>query len=447
MKELKSIIILLAGVLLASCMGESYADPDTSESPYGNNELVETHVLTIKELKDKYASVISASSMTEITEDIQIKGYITGNDQQGNIYNEISLQDNTGAVLISINQSGLYGFLPVGQPILVSLKGLMIGGYGQQVKIGGVYTNSKNGSTSIGRMSRYVWNQHYKIMGTPDAGAIEPMEFDKSKMTDASYLNEHCGKLMTIKNVKLKDADGTVVYAPNDGSVTLTANAVNRAFEGINTSNLVLRTSVYADFANTPMPTDEVDITGIFTRFRNTWQILLRSTNDIKPSAKAFFSEPFAESQGSFVIVEAKPLPAELKFVWAFDARYGMKATAYVSGTRYETDSWLVSPKLDMSKLTNATLSFDQAQRYGAGGGVDIHVMYSTTYTDNSPIDLSQWSELKLDQWPDGTNWNFIKSQVALSALIGKSNVHIAFRYTSTTSTAATWEVKNVLIE
>ena len=44
---------------------------------------------------------------------------------------------------------------------------------------------------------------------------------------------------------------------------------------------IVVRTSTYADFANDVMPTEAVDITGIFTRFRSTWQILLRSTADI----------------------------------------------------------------------------------------------------------------------------------------------------------------------
>ncbi|MBQ5377577.1 MAG: hypothetical protein IIU48_03540, partial [Prevotella sp.] len=274
MKQLKYFLIALVCTLFASCMGEDYASPNLEGSPYGNNELKETNVLTIQQLKDKYSNVINNSSMEEVTEDIQIKGIITGNDIGGNIYNEVSLQDATGALLVCIAQGGLYGPLPLGQEVLISLKGLMIGGYGQQPEIGGVYTNTKTGAQSIGRMTRYLWNSHYKLIGKADPARAEALmeTFDISQMSNANYLAAHCGKLMKIKGVTLKDADGKKVYAPDDGSVALTANCANRAFAGIDQNSLVLRTSTYADFANTIMPQGEHDIVGIFTRYRNTWQ-------------------------------------------------------------------------------------------------------------------------------------------------------------------------------
>lgn len=284
MKQLKYFLIALVCTLFASCMGEDYASPNLEGSPYGNNELKETNVLTIQQLKDKYSNVINNSSMEEVTEDIQIKGIITGNDIGGNIYNEVSLQDATGALLVCIAQGGLYGPLPLGQEVLISLKGLMIGGYGQQPEIGGVYTNTKTGAQSIGRMTRYLWNSHYKLIGKADPARAEALmeTFDISQMSNANYLAAHCGKLMKIKGVTLKDADGKKVYAPDDGSVALTANCANRAFAGIDQNSLVLRTSTYADFANTIMPQGEHDIVGIFTRYRNTWQILLRTIDDVK---------------------------------------------------------------------------------------------------------------------------------------------------------------------
>ena len=284
MKQLKYFLIALVCTLFASCMGEDYASPNLEGSPYGNNELKETNVLTIQQLKDKYSNVINNSSMEEVTEDIQIKGIITGNDIGGNIYNEVSLQDATGALLVCIAQGGLYGPLPLGQEVLISLKGLMIGGYGQQPEIGGVYTNTKTGAQSIGRMTRYLWNSHYKLIGKADPARAEALmeTFDISQMSNANYLAAHCGKLMKIKGVTLKDADGKKVYAPDDGSVALTANCANRAFSGIDQNSLVLRTSTYADFANTIMPQGEHDIVGIFTRYRNTWQILLRTIDDVK---------------------------------------------------------------------------------------------------------------------------------------------------------------------
>ena len=283
MKELKHIIMVLACTLLASCMGDDYDAPNLNEPPYGNKQLTETNVLTIEQLKAKYNGTIASNGMEEITEDVQIKGWVTGNDIEGNLYNQFALQDETGAIIISVAQGALYGYLPVGQEVLISLKGLKIGGYGNQGQVGGVYTNKKTGQLQVGRLNRYVWERHYKLIGSVQPGKIEPTVFDVSKMSDGQYMAEHCGKLMILKNVRLKEADGKAVFAPNDGSITLTANAANRTLTGISSKKMVVRTSTFADFANQPMPTGSVDITGIFTRYRDTWQILLRSGDDIKP--------------------------------------------------------------------------------------------------------------------------------------------------------------------
>ncbi|MBR4389280.1 MAG: hypothetical protein IKT00_08910 [Prevotella sp.] len=282
MNALKTIAIALSCTLFASCMDSGYDEPNLNESPYGNNALTETNVVSIADLKSMYGNTISGNMMEQITDDIQIKGIVTGNDIQGNIYNEVSIDDGTAAFIICIAQGGLYGYLPVGQEILVSLKDLYIGAYGQQGEIGVPYTNA-SGRTYVSRMSRMLWNQHFKLIGM-GGHSVTPIEFDQSKVKDAQYMADNCGRLMVLKGVEIKDADGTAAFAPDDGSVTLVSNCANRAINGFSTSNLVLRTSSYADFANDPMPTGPVDITGIFTRYNNTWQILLRTVDDIKPA-------------------------------------------------------------------------------------------------------------------------------------------------------------------
>lgn len=455
MKKLSYILFALVCTLFASCMGQDYAAPTLDESPFGNNELKETNVLTIQQLKDKYSNLIYNSAMEEVTEDIQVKGIITGNDIGGNIYNEVALQDATGALLVCIAQGGLYGPLAVGQEVLISLKGLMIGGYGQQPEIGGVYTNSKTGAQSIGRMSRYLWDTHHKLIGKADPQKVEDMieVFDQSQMANANYLAANCGKIMKIKGVTLKDANGKKVFAPDDGSVALSANCANRAFAGIDQNALVLRTNKFADFANTIMPEGEHDIVGIFTRYRNTWQILLRTLDDVREAETeptALFEESFLDperKQGDFEIVNLGGLPEGLTYVWNWDSRYGMKASAFVNSVYYATDSWLISPAIDLSGKNDATLSFAQAWRYGNGVD-DFHIYAGVGVANPSEEEnISRWKELEIDQWPDGTNWNFITSKASLKEFAGKSGVRIAFRYTSTDKAAATWEIQNVSID
>ena len=275
MKHILFYILLLACTIFAACMDNDWDIPGTDGSEYGNQAVTETNLVTIAQLKQKYATVIYNGSYVKFTEPTQIKGVVTGNDIQGNIYNQIAIEDGTGSIIICIAQGGLFGQLQVGREILVELQDLYIGSYGQQPEIGTPYTN-KNGRSYVSRMPRVLWQSHYKMLGIKD---VSPVEFDKSKANSADYMKENCGRLMTIKDVKFQGANGKKVYAADKDKDA--ANSVNRSLQGISSNQLVVRTSTYADFANKPLPQGEVDITGIFTRYNNTWQILIREESDI----------------------------------------------------------------------------------------------------------------------------------------------------------------------
>lgn len=275
-------MVALAALLLTGCMDKEWSEP-TNQKPFGNEQLTEHNIISVKDLKEKYDSYISptTSTLSQITEDIQIKAKVTGNDVGGNIYSEVAVDDGTGVILICVAEGGLFGYLPVGQEILVDLKDLYIGAYGQQAQIGTQYTNAR-GQTYVSRMNRHLWQKHFKLLDFSGAQSVTPELFDTSRINDQDYLKNHSGKLMTIKGVQFKGADGNTVYASKDEKDA--ANCVNRALVGFNDRSLVVRTSTYADFAAQKLPQGKVDITGIFTRFRNTWQILIRSIEDVKPA-------------------------------------------------------------------------------------------------------------------------------------------------------------------
>ena len=159
------------------------------------------------------------------------------------------------------------------------------------------------------------------------------------------------------------------------------------------------------------------------------------------PPPTGIFSETFANGQGDFVI-ENTLLPDELTYVWAHAPSYScMKASAYV-GQPYETESWLVSPYIDLSNVTTATLKFDQAVNYASPQDA-LYVLITTEYVDT--VDGIEWDELQLNAWPTGNSWNFLTSTADLSQYAGQ-RITIAFMYTSTNSASATWEVKNFVV-
>ena len=279
-----SLIIchLSFSVALTSCQ-KDWEDP--MNVPYGNNNISEDNIITIAELKALYPNVFASTDANkQITENIKIRGLVSGNDIGSNLYKQFSLQDETGALIVAVNQSGLSGFLALGQEIIIDLKDLYIGGYRKQPEIGQPY----NGS-SIGRMNKDLFQKHFRIVGTPDPSKLTPIEFDEKMNKD-----ENCGKLVVIKNVTFTDANGTNTFAPGDGSATVVGGCVNRNIK-INDqkSNVVIRTSTYARFAALELPYDNVNkkpkrcnITGIATRYasgsNDTWQILIRQESDIE---------------------------------------------------------------------------------------------------------------------------------------------------------------------
>ena len=155
------------------------------------------------------------------------------------------------------------------------------------------------------------------------------------------------------------------------------------------------------------------------------------------------FSETFASGQGAFTIQDVV-LPSGLSYVWQHAPSYScMKASAYVSGQNYASESWLVSPAISLTGVNAATLKFEQAVNYASPQGA-LSVMVSTNYTGD--VTTATWTTLALNEWPAGNNWTFVNSTADLTPFVGQS-VTIAFKYTSTSSASATWEVKNFVVE
>lgn len=279
MKKIHYIFIALACSLFTACMDGDWDEPSYDNgAPFGNNELTEDGLTTIAELKTQFKSAIDGGSYAQITNDVKIKATVTGNDLGGNIYKQLFVEDATGAICIAINQSGLNGFMAEGQEILISLKDLYIGGYGRMAQIGTPYNN--NGRMQIGRMAQYVWANHFKVVN-PKAELITPQPVDFN--TVKGSIDANAGKLVVLKGVIFANANGKKRLV--DG-VQAGGNYYNQSISGM--SNVVVRTSSYADFAAMVMPYDTInkkpipcDIVGIAGRFNNDWQILIRKTSDI----------------------------------------------------------------------------------------------------------------------------------------------------------------------
>ena len=161
------------------------------------------------------------------------------------------------------------------------------------------------------------------------------------------------------------------------------------------------------------------------------------STPD-KVEAKGLpFEETFASGLGEFT--KEEQLPEGLTYVWSHDATHKYaKASAYVSGTRYEQTSYLVSPVLDLTNVENAKVQFDHTGNY-----------FNGTETTSANLCIREvggdWETIEIPTyWSQ--NWAWVNSgDIDISKFSGKL-IQVGFRYSSTTTNAGTWEIKNLKV-
>lgn len=147
-----------------------------------------------------------------------------------------------------------------------------------------------------------------------------------------------------------------------------------------------------------------------------------------------YINETFASNFGSFTAKTVKGTP------WVIDYRTA-KATGYNNGTTTESDAYLVSQPVDLSKSTGAYLEFQYILRYVRQGTVN-QVLITDNYTGDAST--TTWTDIT-GTLTEGSDWTtFLTYQRNIpSQFIGKSNVVVALRYACTT-TSSTWEVKNL---
>jgi hypothetical protein len=161
-----------------------------------------------------------------------------------------------------------------------------------------------------------------------------------------------------------------------------------------------------------------------------------------------FFEESFASDKGTFTI-EDKTRPTKVSEIWKWEsytpetggtASKYMKASAYISATEKEaSESWLISPVVNLTKATKASLTFEHAHKFCGDPAKEL-----TIWVKESTA--SDWTQATIPTYGTNLDWKFVSSgNIDLVSYIGK-NIQFAFKYISTTSNVGTWEVKNVKI-
>lgn len=128
---------------------------------------------------------------------------------------------------------------------------------------------------------------------------------------------------------------------------------------------------------------------------------------------------------------------------WYWSSSYGASISGYANSTSNANEDWFISPTIDLTGKTAASLSFDHAINKGLVANIQTnHTLWMSA--DNG----TTWEQVAITTYPSGTSWTYVNSgAIAVPAkFLGISTFKFAFKYLCSDSESATWEIKNIVL-
>lgn len=271
-------------LLFASCDERNLGDQEVAVPAYET----QSQIISISQLKtmsstfplphlvDGYTNAAGNFEVRTIDgTNMAIRARVTANDESGNIYKSMYVQDETGAIVIGTERTGLFPLFMVGQEVIIELDGLCVGKYGGSFQLGSripYVSYNANGSVknaSIGRMNLREFGTHVFRNGRAQPGMIVPTEFTSVP----EIIEANRSTLVKFKNVSFENG-GSAIFAQKGssyGSANLDVNGVK----------VMVRTSEYANFAADTVPAGTGSVICILGKYNNTTQLTIRKRNDL----------------------------------------------------------------------------------------------------------------------------------------------------------------------
>lgn len=381
---------------------------------------------TVSEVKQLFNG-----SLTQITANHLLKAKVTANDETGNLFKYVYVEDATGGIRVNINKTDLYRDerFRVGKEVYIKLKDLYIGNVNGELQIGQPF----NGNA--GQIAEVDVYKHFIDTKKP-ATAVVPTE-----RTIAQLTNEDVGRYVKIKNVQFIDADLGKPYA--SGTTT------NRTLEDCSGSKIFLRTSNFASFSGVEVDGGKGDIYAIVSKFNNDYQLwipFLVNADFDNPrcdgTVPAVYTTIF--SDGFDTLANWTAVNIEGTQVWSTTTFGNPRPSAIMDGNRMLNEDWLVSKKIAIpSTFTDAYVSFETDGRF-SGNPLELYVTDNYTGT----VGTTNWTKLNpgLDTDLNAFSGFVGSGKVNLKSYLNKEVV-FAFKYTSVVGSSTTWEVDNFAVK
>ena len=390
---------------------------------------------TIAEVKQLYTS----GNWNQISGDYYVKGQVVANDETGNLYKYVYIEDTTGGIRVNINKTNLYqdNRFRVGKDLVIKLKDLYVSNVSGEIQLGTTYVSG--GNTLFGGVDEVNVYKFFFDNNQPTR-AVVPTVKTISQLTTADV-----GRWIKIKDLQFADSSLYQPYAV--GSTT------NRTLVDCSGNQILLRTSNFASFGGLEVDRGRGDVSAVLSYFNGVYQLWitkpldanlesLRCDGTMPPPMTNIFADDFGSGLVNWTAVNV--VGAQ---VWG-TSNQGNGSNYYAvmngnSGGNKDNEDWLVSKEISLVGKTKAFVSFTSDVRY-AGNVLQVFITDNYTGTPGTTTWTALPANLDTNNSAFG-DWAH-SGNVSLDAFLGK-NVRIAFKYTSTTSAASTWEIDDFKVK
>ena len=451
------LMVLFTTIIFISC-NKKFDEPPLIPSTSLDTSIT-NNLISIKELKSKH----TIAGLELINDRSVIEGIVSGDDESGNLYKQIALQDTTGGITVLLDRSGLYVDYPVGRKIYIKCNGLYLSDYNHSIQLGvlnsSVPTNLAITAIPGPLFDTYIFKGTLGNSITPKIVTLNDLNNVAGlSATDIPAHDSLQSTLIQLNSVELATTDIGLIYADTSAA----KKAVGRNLtDCIGTTGVVIYTSGFANFAGFTPPSGEGVLLGIFTPYKTTAELLVRNTNDVQmygtrcgsAAATTLFSETFPNITNKATITTTGS-----NNVWRNIAEVGgISYVGYVSGTTHlasvsaygsttTVTSWMITQAINIPQTTTSpTLSFNSNDGYD--NGATFRVMVSTDYNGGNSPSGSTWTQLPAIIPTGDAKFGTLTSSgnIDLSAYIGQT-IYIGWRYDGSSYKNTTYEFGSVLI-
>jgi hypothetical protein len=418
-----SVLIASLVVLAVACKKEFDAPPVRS-LPTGS-------VLTVAELRGLFTG-----NPIKFRGDSSVYAVVTADEQSGNLYKNVFVQDHTGAIVMRlVNPGGLYQ----GDSIRIYLPGTTLSMYQGLLQLDSVNVDNN------------VVKQATLIDKEPELVTI-------SQITPSMQ-----AKLIRLENVEFIQSELGSTYADAVNQTT-----VNRTLSDCQ-NNVIVRTSGFANFAGQSLPTGNGSFVAVVGQFNNDMQLFIRDISEVQLTGVRCDPipepcDPVASVSQDFATGTSNvDLSLECWFnvatagsrVWRGYSDAGQicaQATAFQSSNSSDV-AWLISPNLQFTP--GMSLSMRTQYAFWVDGQVPFKAFVSTNFNGTNAA-TANWNEITGATFANSPTHAFNtwipSGQIPLDGFLPDGytgSFVVAFRYTGSgpNSQTTNYRIDDVVIQ